>query len=144
MLVSKADGLPSKLRASRRPSLPRCESHCGLDRNADLKASIAGNGFDTDLAAHILNDAVHDIEPKPGALADSLGGEKRFKNTGLDIRWNSRPVVGDFDEDKIVLARGTDGQVAVAVHGVGGVINQIGPDLIEFAAAGHDFGKIGS
>src|SRR5215470_379611 len=144
MLVSKADDLPSKLRASRRPSLPRCESHCGLDRNADLKASIAGNGLDADLAAHILDDAVHDIESEAGAFADFLGSEKRFKNTGLDIRGNSRAVVGDFDEDKVVLVRGTDGQVAVAVHGVGGVVDQVGPDLIEFVAAGHDFGKIGS
>src|SRR5215469_2907391 len=88
-----------------------------LNGNADLKTRLARNGLDADLASHILDDAVHNIEPKPGALADSLGSEKRLEDAGLNVCRNSRAVVGNFYEDKIVLARRADGQVPAAVHG---------------------------
>src|SRR5215469_15557838 len=119
------------------------ELPCSLNGNADLKTRLARNGLDADLASQIPDDAVHNIEPKPGALADSLGGEKRVEDPGLYVCRNSRAVVGNFYEDKIVLARRADGQVPVAVHGVGGVVDQVGPDLIEFAAASHDLREIG-
>jgi hypothetical protein len=53
------------------------------------------------------------------------------------------PLSAISTRTKIVLARRADGQVPVAVHGVGGVVDQVGPDLIEFDAASHDLRKIG-
>ncbi len=62
----------------------------------------------------------------------------------MRIGRNAGTVVSNFHEDEIVFARSVYGELAIAVHGVGGVINEIGPDLIEFAATGHDFRKIRS
>src|SRR5579859_876004 len=115
-----------------------------LNGNAHLKASVAGNGGDADVATHVLDDAIDNIESQAGAFADAFGGEEWIEDARHCVRWNARAIVGDFDQDEIVFAGGANGELAVAVHGVGSVINQVGPDLIELTAAGHHFGKIGS
>src|SRR2546422_9971243 len=38
----------------------------------------------------------------------------------------------------IVIQKRGDANLAGALHGVDGVINQVRPDLVEFAAVGHD------
>ncbi len=39
--------------------------------------------------------------------------------------------------------RDADPQLAFVFHGVGGVVNQVGPDLVQFAAVGGDFRDVG-
>src|SRR5208282_2577414 len=116
----------------------------GLNGDANLKASVAGDGGDTNLATDAFDDPADDIETKTGAFANTLGGEKRIEDAGDLFGRNPRAVIGNFHEDEIIFASGANGELAAAFHGVGGVVDEIGPDLIEFAAAGHDFGKIGS
>src|SRR6185437_8794013 len=115
-----------------------------LNGNAHLKTSVAGNGGDADVAPNVLDDAIDNIEAKAGALADALGGEKWIEDTRHCVRWNAGAIVGNFHEDEIVFAGGADGELAAALHGIGGVVDEIGPDLIQFAAARHHFGEIGS
>src|SRR5580704_15559627 len=113
-----------------------------LDGDADLKASVAGDGRDTDVAADVFDDATDDVETEAGAFADAFGGEKGIEDARQRFGGDAGAVVGNFDEDEIVFAGGADRELAIALHGVGGVVDEIGPDLIEFTAAGHDFGKI--
>src|SRR5277367_4397400 len=119
-------------------------SFARLDWNANLKASVAGSGRNTDLTADILDDAVDDIETEACAFANPFGSEEGIKDAPERFRRNARTVVGNFDENVVVFAGGVDSELAAFFHSVGGVVDDIGPDLIEFAAAGHDLGQIRS
>ena len=79
-------------------------------------------------------DALDGVEAETGALSDALGGEKRFEDMGADVRWNSRTVVDDLDHDPLVIAIRADFQFALAIHGVDRIVDQVGPNLVEFAA----------
>src|SRR5215813_13923623 len=97
--------------------------------------SVTGAGFKFNLAAMtITDDAVADDQAKTGAGTDGLGGEKWLEHPRLDVRGNSRSVVRDFNYQLVVLQAGADADFAGAFYGVDGVINEIGPHLIEFAA----------
>src|SRR5882724_8676210 len=124
--------------------MPPAISRRCLNRNSHLESRIAGYRRYVDLAVDIFDDAANDVEAKPCTLADAFCGEKGIEDAGFDFGWNPRPIVGNFDENKIVFASDANTEFAVAVHGVSGVVNQVGPDLIQFAAAGHDLGKAGS
>src|ERR1017187_10692713 len=78
------------------------------------------------------------LRPSPGALPDTLGGEERLENMGLDFRRDARSVVAGFDQQAIQLAGGADAQFALALDGVDGVVDRVGPDLIQLAAARAD------
>src|SRR6266436_4209776 len=120
------------------------ELYGGLNRNAHLESRIAGNRRYADLAADIFDDAVNDVKAKPRAFADALCSEKGIEDARFDFGRNARPIVGNFDENEIVFADDANLEFAVAVHRVSGVVNQVGPDLIQFAATGHNLGQAGS
>ena len=46
--------------------------------------------------------------------------------------------VGDLDDDRVAVGAGADRQRALAVHGVDGVVDEVGPDLVELAGVGVD------
>src|ERR1039458_7218345 len=69
---------------------------------------------------------------------DTLVSEELLENMGLDFRRDARSVVADFDQQAIQLAGGADAQFALALHGVDGVVDQVGPDLVQLAAARAD------
>ena len=114
------------------------------DGNSNLKTSVAGNGDHADLAADILNDSVDDIETQARAFTDPFGGEERVKDARFYVGRNTGSIVRDFDKHGIVFSPRADAERAAALHGVDSVIYEIGPDLIQFAANGHDLGKVGS
>src|SRR5258708_29252631 len=119
------------------------ELYGGLNRNAHLESRVAGNRRYADLAADIFDDAVNHVKAKPRAFADALCSEKGIEDARFDFGRNARPIVGNFHENEIVFADDANPEFAVAVHGVGGVVNQVGPDLIQFAATGHNLGQAG-
>src|ERR1700676_4793527 len=81
-------------------------------------------------------DALDGIETQSGSLADSLGSEERLENVGLNFRGNAGTVVADLDNSAIILAKGSYSQLACSTHCVDGVVDDVGPDLVEFAAEG--------
>ena len=83
-------------------------------------------------------DPAHRFETQPGSLPHSLGGEERLENMVLHFRRDARSIVGDFDQQAIDLARRADTQLALSLHGVDGVVDQVGPDLVQVAAARAD------
>src|SRR5438874_1322065 len=110
------------------------ESHCGLNRNADLKAGVARNGFDSDAAARVLDDAIDDVKPQARAFADPFCGEKGIEDAGFDFWGNAGTVVGDFDQDEIVFVSGANGERTRAFHGIGGT---------DFGEGRHELPRIG-
>src|SRR5947209_20455771 len=101
-----------------------------LDRDTHRKASIARHRIDRHLPMHAGNDAIDEVEPQAGAFPHAFGGKKRLKDARLHIRWDAGTIVGDLDEDEIVLASGSDAQLAIFSHGVGSIVDQVGPNLI--------------
>src|ERR1039458_1640392 len=84
------------------------------------------------------NDAVGDIEAQPAALAHVLGGEERLEDARLYLGRDAGSVVADLDHDVGAVASRLNSQLAFAVHGIDGVVYQVGPDLVEVAAGGAD------
>src|SRR5271157_1258727 len=78
--------------------------------------------------------ALDGVQTQSCALAYSLGGEEGFENAGLDVGRNSRTGVADLHYNTTVIAIGSNSKVAGSVHGVDGVVDDVGPDLIEFTA----------
>src|SRR5262249_18044263 len=109
--------------------------------------------FRIDEAAGLLDDAVDRGEPKPGTLADLLGGEKRLEDVINNIRRNAGPGVADFHENIFarwhahrgaLLAiscgdiRCSQGQLSALRHSVAGVDRKIDYPLLELRLVGLD------
>src|SRR5271157_2254356 len=90
----------------------------------------------------IPDNAANRIQSQTRPLADSLGGEKGVKNVGQNRGGNSGSVVANFDEDAVEFTRGPHSQLALPLHGLDGIGNQVRPNLIELTAIGANFGKI--
>ena len=96
-------------------------------------------GVDVDQAAVALDhDPAGDVEAEAGALADVLGREERLERARDDLRRHARSGVGDLDHDPVALGAGAHREGARAVHRVDGVVDQVGPDLVELAGVGLD------
>ncbi len=104
-----------------------------------------------DGAAVLLDDAMHDAEAQAGADAYGLGGVEGVEDVGLAVERDAAAVVADADaEVGSVFAVGerflgprADADAAVLWDGVDGVVEQIGPDLVEAGAVGMEERKVG-
>ena len=56
-----------------------------------------GCGLEPQLAVVAHDDALGDVEPQAGALADGLGGEEGVEDARLQLGGDPRPVVADLD-----------------------------------------------
>src|SRR5262245_41742094 len=110
-----------------------------IDWKPDLKACFTRAGFKFDLpAVSIADDAIANNQSETRAGADRFGREKRFEHTRLDLSRNAGAVVHDFHDELIVVKRSAHTYLSRAIDGGDGVIQQIGPDLVEFAAISQD------
>ena len=62
----------------------------------------------------LLDDAVNRRQSQPGAFADFLGGEKRIKDAGQELRCNAATGVGNGDTN---IWTGPDFRVFMGVVG---------------------------
>src|SRR5271170_6728692 len=116
----------------------------GLNGNSYLKTGIARDRLDGNQAFGFLDDAVGDIQAETGSFAYALGGEEGLKDFRPDFWRNAGAIVGDFDQNIVVVSRGADAELPAVLHDIGGVVDQIGPHLVQLAPVGHDFGQVGS
>src|SRR5215470_13889471 len=79
---------------------------------------------------------------KTGPLARWLGCEERIENPTLNLLRNARSVVFNLDNDPPVLSARADGDFALAVHRIDGVVDQICPHLVKPAAVGAYSGHV--
>src|SRR5580658_1742421 len=68
-------------------------SHCQCRQDDVEPRPLAGRTLDLDSPAMVLDDAVHDGEAEPGALADLSRGEKRLEHPSLRRRVHPAPRV---------------------------------------------------
>ena len=99
-----------------------------------MKTRVAGFRADLNIAPVLLHNSLNRVEAEPGAFPNSLGGEERFEDVRLYVGRNSRTVIGDLNHDAIVLAIGSNSKLAFATHGVDGIVDDVGPNLIQLAA----------
>src|SRR6478672_11008019 len=106
----------------------------GVDREAHAHAGVARPGLDLDRpAVAIDDDAVGDVEAQAGPAADVLGRVERLERSLLHLRAHARAGVTDLDDDGLSVETRRDGEGADAAHGVDGVVDEVGPDLVELA-----------
>src|SRR5580700_7822560 len=90
-------------------------------------------------------DDAHDgVEAETGAFANFFCGEKGVEDAGLNFGGNAGTVIANFDDGIVEFARGVDSEFTFAIHGIDGVVNEVGPDLIEFAAIATNARQVGS
>ena len=104
------------------------------EREPDLKTRVAGFGSDLNISPMLFHDSLDSVEAEAGAFPHSLGGEKRLEDVRLHFLGNSGAVIADLNNNATVFAVGSDAKLAFSVHRVNGVIDKVGPDLVEFAA----------
>ena len=119
-----------------------------IDPEHRARADLA---FSKDVAAGLLDDAVHRGQAKPCPLADLLGGEERIENLVDDLRRDARAGVGDFDQHVVggrhalvairrAFLRGDVGgahrELAAIRHGVARVDREIDDHLLELGDVG--------
>src|ERR1700685_4814540 len=100
----------------------------------DLETRVAGLRTQLNISAVLLNNSLDRVQAQARASPHSFGREKRFKDVGLYLFRNSWTVVADLDYYATVIAIGSGAQFALAVHRVNRIIDNVGPDLVEFAA----------
>src|SRR5580692_7869552 len=92
------------------------------------------------MAAH---DSVNRIQTNSRAFTHALRSEKRLEEVRLHRIRNTWPVVDDLDENEIKLSRSSNDQPAFTAHSVDGIIDKIGPNLVQLASTRKHAGKVG-
>src|SRR2546425_1145149 len=105
---------------------------------------LARAAFDPDLSLMILDDAIADRKPEPGALPDRLRREKRLEDLGLDLFGDPGSRVADLDLDPVSRSqtRGDLDRAGPALHGLLRIDQEIHEDLLELIGVAQDLGKI--
>src|SRR5208282_4397973 len=115
-------------------SWPFALGHWRPDGDADSQYRFSLPGVDGDRAAVALHDdAPCDVEAQAGAFADILGRVKGLERAGRHVRRHARAGVADLDDDVVPLGPGRQPERARAGHGVDGVVDKVGPHLVQLA-----------
>src|SRR6516165_2777891 len=76
--------------------------HGVLARQPYDKPRVAWLRFHIDLSAEFLrDDAVHDLQPQPGARTLRLGGEERVEDARQSLRGDARAVIANAHHQPI-------------------------------------------
>ena len=104
-----------------------------------LKRRVARHGFEFDFTAvPVGHDTIADHQTQARSRPDAFGGVERLEDVRLNFRRNAAAVVGDFHHHLVVIQKCGDADLPRSFDRVDGVIEQIRPHLVEFAAVGHD------
>src|SRR5208337_4522002 len=115
-------------------SWPFALGHWRPDGDADSQYRFSWPGVDGDRAAVALHDdAPCDVEAQAGAFADVLGRVKGLEGAGRHLRRHARAGVADLDDDVVAFGPGRQPERARAGHGVDGVVDEVGPYLVQLA-----------
>src|SRR2546423_6940116 len=141
-LRRSADGRPAVRSGSAGRSAQR---GARLGGDADAQHGFARLGVDGDRAAVALDDdALCDVETQTGAFAHVLSRVEDLERAGRYLQRHPRAGVTDLDDDIVPLGPRRQPQRACSVHRVDGVVDEVGPHLVEFAGVSLDVGDAGA
>src|ERR1700691_4030064 len=112
-----------------------------LEWQSHLETRSPRLGFKGNLSAMGANDSVDGVQAYPGAFAHSLRRKEWLKHMRLYSVGNTGSIVDNLNENVIEFSGSSNFQHTLAAHGIDGVVNQIGPDLVQLAPAREDPGK---
>src|SRR4029077_292893 len=98
-----------------------------------LETRVPGSRTDLNSPPVLLHNSLNRVETESCALSDSFGCEERLKDVGLDLGRNSRTVIADLNHNTTVVAISSNSKLSLSAHRVDGIIDEVGPNLIEFA-----------
>src|SRR5215212_129494 len=84
------------------------------------------------------DDVVGDVQAQACAGTGGFGGKEGLEDTRLSFGWNPWPIVDDLDYDVALFATGEQPEFSLTLHGLDGVVDDVGPDLIQFGPVGLD------
>src|SRR5579863_6545625 len=82
----------------------------------------------------LSHDCPHSVESETRSLPNALRREKGIEDVGLYLRRNSRAVIADFNHDIAIFTENVEPQFSLTEHRFDGVLDKIGPNLIQFIA----------
>src|SRR6266436_787475 len=92
------------------------------------------------------HNSLHNIETEAGPFPDGLGRKERVKDFSLNLRRHSRPVVHNLNEHEFWFEYRTHLKNLVSTrhrgHGTNRVVDQVRPNLVEFAAIRGNFRQV--
>src|SRR6266404_6363939 len=109
-----------------------------FDRQANDKSGVSWPGFQVYSAVMLLHDFNGRIQSEAGAVAYTLCRKEGIEDPGLNFRWDARPVIPYFHDNRIELTADLDSQFAASIHRIDSVVDQVGPHLIQCAAVSAD------
>src|SRR5215470_5571580 len=113
-----------------------------MDGYADLEPRVPGNRREIDGAAHFPDETMNRVETESGAVAHALGRKKRLEDARLNLLGDTGAIVGNFNENIFAFARNANPQRPFVLHGIGGIVDEIRPDLIQLTAVGGDLRNV--
>src|SRR5579864_2975094 len=113
-----------------------------LDRQSQPEARVARSRREGHVPAMLADDAVDSVEAQPGAFAHGLRGEERLEDARLNLGWNALAIVDDLHQHVVAFDHRADLEFALSLHRVGGIVDQVGPHLVQFAAIGRNARQI--
>ena len=99
-----------------------------------MKPGVTGFGSDLNTSLVLLHNSLHSVQTESRPLSNSLGGEERFKDVRFYLGGNSGAVVANLHYHASILAISSHSKLALSAHRVDGIVDDVGPDLIELAA----------
>src|ERR1700686_1531683 len=103
-------------------------------RKPYLKTCVPRFRIDLNVASVFFHDTLHRVQAQSGSLPYSLGGEEWFKDMCLNLGRNAWTVVANPSHNATIVLIGSHSKLAFSAHGIDGIIDDVSPDLIEFAA----------
>ena len=95
-----------------------------------MKAGVTGLGTDLNISPMLLHNSLDSVQAEACAFPNSFGCEKRLKDVGLHLLRNSWTVIANLNDSATIVLVGSDAKLALPVHGVNRVIDDVGPDLV--------------
>jgi hypothetical protein len=104
-----------------------------------LEGGLAGPRMNPDVAFVLLHDdVVGDVQTQARAMTRRFGGKEGVKDFRLNGLRDAGAVVLDLDHDPLSFGARADHDLALALDRINRIVNDVRPNLIEFAAIGHD------
>src|SRR5215208_6829064 len=88
------------------------------------------------------DDAPYDIQPEPGPGPDILCRVERLEDVDLRLARYPTTVVDDLDHHTRAFHVSPDRDASASVHRVNGVVDQVGPYLVQLAAVPRYPGQV--
>src|SRR5258708_29666342 len=79
-----------------------------------------------------LHNSLNGVKAEPCPLPNSFGGKEWFKDVREYLGRNPRTTIANLNHNASVFAVGSNSKVAFSAHRVNSVVNDVGPNLIEF------------